>query len=169
MTETRWLNDDEQDLWRLYLAATRKLTHAVEETLTAGGEVTFPECSVLVSLSEAHGQQLRLRELCEELEWDRSRTSRQVTRMARRGLVSKTKFENDKRGVVVGITDMGMQRLINAVPEHVESVRRLVFDHMHPEDVPTLRRFFTGILNANNLPGYPDYIPDSFLNVFPER
>ena len=115
-----------------------------------GGDLSISEFSVLVALSEADYQQLRLRELCSELEWDRSRTSHQITRMERRGLVEKAKSAGDARGVVVRITEEGLQRLEAAVPGHVEAVRRLVFDHMHQEDVASLTRFFQGVMNVGN-------------------
>lgn len=129
----------------------------------AGGEVSASEFSVLVSLSEAVDKQLRLRELCTSLEWDRSRTSHQVTRMERRGLVTKSKSVGDARGVVVTITEEGMTRLKRAAPEHVESVRRLIFDHLKEEDVPALLRFFQGVLDVDNLPGFAGFVPDERL------
>lgn len=150
----RWLEDDEQELWQLILAATRKLDRGMENTLQAGGELSMPEFAVLATLSDAQDTQMRLRELCNYLEWDRSRTSHQVTRMERRGLVTKCKSEGDARGVMVKLTDEGARRLEASAPDHVESVRRLVFDHLKPEDIPSLRRFLQGIVDVNNVPGY---------------
>ncbi|HCM81124.1 MULTISPECIES: MarR family winged helix-turn-helix transcriptional regulator [Corynebacterium] len=152
--QPRWLEDDEQELWQLILAATRKLDRGMENTLQAGGELSMPEFAVLATLSDAQDNQMRLRELCNYLEWDRSRTSHQVTRMERRGLVTKCKSEGDARGVMVKLTDEGARRLEASAPDHVESVRRLVFDHLKPEDIPSLRRFLQGIVDVNNVPGY---------------
>ena len=68
--------------------------------------------------------------------------------MAKRGLVSKQKSPGDARGVLVTLTDDGLRRLEAAAPGHVESVRRLVFDHLDPNDIPTLTKFFQGVLGA---------------------
>lgn len=163
-TETRWLNEEEQELWRLILGSIRKINRGMEETLMAGGEVSMSEFAVLVALSEAEGNALRLRELCADLEWDRSRTSHQVTRMEKRGLVTKSKSVGDARGVIVRITDEGLERLERAVPEHVESVRRIVFDHLNEKDIPSLVNFFQGILAVNNVPGYDGFVPDELLH-----
>ena len=38
--QTRWLDDEEQELWRLLLGAVRKIDRGMEETLKAGGEVS---------------------------------------------------------------------------------------------------------------------------------
>ena len=160
----RWLDDEEQELWRLLLGAVRKINRGMDETLKAGGEVSASEFAVLVALSEAPEQHLRLHELCTQLEWDRSRASHQVTRMEKRGLLYKEPDAVDARGINVCVTHVGLEHLRRAAPEHVESVRRMVFDHLQPEDVPALRRFFNGVLQAKNLPGYEGYVPDSLLH-----
>ena len=68
--------------------------------------------------------------------------------MEKRGLVSKQKSPGDARGVLVALTEDGLQRLEAAAPGHVESVRRLVFDHLDDADIPALTRFFQGVLGA---------------------
>lgn len=156
-TQARWLNDEEQALWRLILAGMRKIDRVLDETLMAGSDLSSSEFSVLVSLSEATDQSLRLRDLCSGLDWDRSRTSHQITRMERRGLVTKRKSEGDARGVIVSLTEEGMRRLRCAAPEHVESVRRVVFDHLTPEQYPHLKEFMEGVVAVNNVPGHPDF------------
>ena len=162
--QPRWLNDGEQELWRLMLAASRKVDRVIDETLQAGSNLSSSEFAVLVALSEAPEQRLRLHELCTQLEWDRSRASHQVTRMEKRGLLTKEPDEEDARGINVCVTHVGLEHLRRAAPEHVESVRRMVFDHLQPEDVPALRRFFAGVLQVNNIPGYEGYVPDSLLH-----
>lgn len=149
-----WLSDAEQDLWRLMLATARKISRALDDTLQADSNLSTSEFSVLVSLSEVDGCTMRLRDLCGALEWDRSRTSHQVTRMEKRGLVSKQKSPGDARGVLVALTEDGLQRLEAAAPGHVESVRRLVFDHLDDADIPALTRFFQGVLGAQTGPGH---------------
>ena len=124
----------------------------MEETLKAGGEVSASEFAVLVALSEAPEQRLRLHELCTQLEWDRSRASHQVTRMEKRGLVTKEKCPGDARGVLATITDEGMSRLEAAAPDHVETVRRLVFDHLNEKRQAQLLEVLTEVVEADNFP-----------------
>ena len=148
MTEPHWLTDDEQLLWRLLLDAERAANRCIEETLQSGHQITAPEFSVLVALSEAEEGKLRLRDLCCQLRWDRSRTSHQVTRMERRGLIEKCKCEGDARGVLVKLTDDGMKRLKMAAPDHVESVRRVIFNNIDDDDVEVLTRFFARVRDS---------------------
>lgn len=154
---TRWLNEEEQSLWRLMLAAERKINRVIDDTLQAGSELSVPEFAVLVSLSEADGEQLRLRDLCVQLDWDRSRASHQITRMDKRGLVEKRRSVGDGRGVIVCLTEDGRRRLEAAAPEHVESVRRVAFDHMTPEQAKVLRGYFEQVLAVSNVPGCDEF------------
>ena len=116
--------------------------------------MSAPEFSILVVLSEAPERTMRLRELCAELQWDRSRASHQVTRMEKRGLVSKKVCPGDARGVLVTITDEGFTRLESAVPDHVETVRRLIFDQLTDEQRDVLQTWLNDVIAAD--PRTPD-------------
>ena len=67
------------------------------------------------------------------------------------------RWRPDARGVIVSLTDDGMRRLRAAAPEHVESVRRVVFDHMTPEQQTHVKAFIEGVLAVSNVPGHPDF------------
>ena len=164
----RWLNDNEQEMWRLLLAAFRKIDRGTDETLQAGADISSSEFAVLVSLSEADEKAMRLRDLCADLDWDRSRASHQITRMEKRGLVEKKRCARDGRGVLIALTDAGREKQVQAAPAHVESVRRLVFDHLPAEDIPVLKEFFSGVVEVDNLPGYDGYEPNEHLSVKPK-
>lgn len=135
------------------LAATRKIDRCIDETLQLDNELSTSEFSVLVTLSETEEPGLRLRDLCVQLDWDRSRTSHQITRMEKRGLVTKEKCVGDARGVIVVLTPEGEKRLKAAAPEHVESVRRLIFDHLTEEQAAVLGEFMKNIMAVDNVPG----------------
>ena len=150
--QPRWLDDEEQQLWRLMLAGFTKISRTIDDRLQEGSEISSSEFSVLVALSEAEDHTLRLRKLCDELGWDRSRASHQVTRMKKRGLLTKSKCPGDARGVLVTLTDQGMTHLEDAVPDHVETVRRLIFDHLNEDRADKIREFFADVVGAQELP-----------------
>ncbi|MDO4685982.1 MAG: MarR family winged helix-turn-helix transcriptional regulator [Corynebacterium sp.] len=146
MTTARWLNDQEQELWRLLLAAVRYVNRGMDNTLQDGHGISVPEFAVLVHLSESKEKETRLRDLCASLNWDRSRTSHQITRMERRGLVVKHRCSEDGRGVIVELTAEGRRRLESAAPDHVESVRQLFFDKVSREELAMLQPALERIL-----------------------
>ncbi|AKK05590.1 transcriptional regulator [Corynebacterium mustelae] len=146
MTTPRWLTDDEQQFWRLMLAAIRKVEHHIENILQDGAGLTTSEFAVLVCLSESPDKEIRLRDLCADLDWDRSRTSHQVTRMEKRGLVTKQRCIGDARGIIIELTEEGERRIREAAPFHVESVREIVFDSLNNELKEPVAEFLQNIL-----------------------
>ena len=50
--------------------------------------------------------------------------------------------------MLVKLTDDGMKRLKMAAPDHVESVRRVIFNNIDDDDVEVLTRFFTRVRDS---------------------
>ncbi|PMC62844.1 MarR family transcriptional regulator [Corynebacterium xerosis] len=136
--EVPWLNDDEQALWRAMMDAAKAVERAMDTRLLTTEEISSADFSVLVQLSEAEGGTMRMRELCEGLKWDRSRMSHQITRMEKRGLVTKLRCANDSRGIDVELTAHGREVIERAAPDHVRMIRRIVFDEL--DSIPGLDR-----------------------------
>jgi DNA-binding MarR family transcriptional regulator len=125
-----WLSDDEQCTWRTYLRMSSLLPAALNRELQQDSGLTLPEYEVLVQLGEAPHHRLRPFQICEALNWEQSRMSHQLTRMERRGLVSRQECEADGRGAFIELTSAGADAIAEAAPRHVAAVRRLVFDRL---------------------------------------
>jgi DNA-binding MarR family transcriptional regulator len=125
-----WLSDDEQRAWRTYLRMSSLLPAALNRELQQDSGLTLPEYEVLVQLSEAPRHRLRPFQICEALNWEQSRLSHQLTRMERRGLVSRRECEADGRGAFIELTAAGADAISEAAPRHVAAVRRLLFDRL---------------------------------------
>ena len=80
MTETRWLNEQEQRMWRGSQRMWRNLDRSLERDLIDRAGLSTADFSVLVPLSEAPEHRLRARDLGCALDWDRSRLSHQIRR-----------------------------------------------------------------------------------------
>ena len=102
-----WLSDDEQRAWRTYLRMSSLLPAALNRELQQDSGLTLPEYEVLVQLSEAPEHRLRPFQICEALNWEQSRLSHQLTRMERRGLLSRRECEADGRGAFIELTTAG--------------------------------------------------------------
>lgn len=138
MSETRWLNDDEQRMWRRYRDVNQLLDLAIERQLQRDASMSQSDYSVLVSLSEADGRGLRARDLGSVLGWDRSRVSHQVRRMEGRGLVAKGECAEDGRGTIVTLTEEGAEAISRVAPKHVEKVRELFVDVVTEDEISAL-------------------------------
>lgn len=147
MTDTRWLNDDEQRMWRRYRHVNQLLELAMERQLQRDAAMSQSDYSVLVCLSEADGSGLRARELGAALGWDRSRVSHQVRRMEGRGLVSKGTCAEDGRGTIVTLTPEGARAIAEVAPKHVDKVRDLFIDVLSEDEVRALTDIYDRIID----------------------
>lgn len=125
-----WLSEDEQRAWRTYLRMGSLLPAALNRQLQHDSGLTLPEYEVLVQLSEAPERRLRPFQICDALNWEQSRLSHQLTRMQHRGLVIREECEADGRGAFVVLTAAGADAIKAAAPQHVATVRRLIFDRL---------------------------------------
>ena len=123
-----WLTDEQQEIWRDYLAMASRLQTAMHRQLQQDCELSLSDYDVLVALSERGP--LRINELGDALSWEQSRLSHQLRRMRGRGLVARQGSDDDRRGATVDLTDAGRAALEVAAPGHVELVRSAMFDGM---------------------------------------
>lgn len=140
METPRWLDEEEQALWRSWLGAQARMHAAIQCDLRERSSLTESEFGVLVNLTDHEGDALRMGELARLLEWDRSRISHQISRMERRGLVRRNACAGDARGFVVEVTPAGRDAIEQAAPGHVETVRRAFFDRLDAADREALAR-----------------------------
>lgn len=88
----------------------------------AATKLSGADHGILSRLAEAEAQGVRQQELCDSMQWDRTRLSHHLTRMERRGLVKRSKLEGG--GTWVSITAAGDHARASADPIHAEAVRR---------------------------------------------
>ncbi|MCT7658933.1 MarR family winged helix-turn-helix transcriptional regulator [Mycobacterium deserti] len=125
-----WLTNEQQRVWRRYLAMVSQLQGAMHRQLQQDCELSLADYDVLVALSERGP--MRIGELGEALAWEQSRLSHQLRRMRGRGLIDRHGRDDDRRSAIVEITDGGRQAIATAAPGHVELVRSTVFDGLSP-------------------------------------
>ncbi len=145
---TRWLDDDEQRTWRMYLAVSRRLPEALDRQ--ARTEAGMPQAYyiILAMLSEAPHRTMRMSELAEITNSSPSRLSHAVARLEERGWVRRERSTDDLRGNLAVLTDDGMAVVEAVAPGHVAAVRRFLFDVITPEERKTLEEVFGKVLDA---------------------
>ncbi|MEU9412214.1 MarR family transcriptional regulator [Streptomyces sp. NPDC048281] len=139
MTETRSLEPEEWKFWDTWMRAQRLLTRELERGLQRDCDVSKAEFSVLVTLWQAAGREMRVGELSESLDWDKSRVSHQLTRMEKRGFVERTPYAADGRRAGIGLTAEGRRAAQNAVLVHGGNIRRHFLDSLTPEQASVIR------------------------------
>ncbi len=139
MTDTRWLDDDEQHAWRSFLRAASAIDEALDRQLQRDAGMPHAYYQVLAMLSEAPDRTLRMSQLAERTTSSASRLSHAVARLEEKGWVRRDKHPTDRRGALAVLTDDGWSAVQAAAPGHVAAVREVLFDRLAPGQVLQLR------------------------------
>jgi DNA-binding MarR family transcriptional regulator len=127
------LKTREERVWRdvaRFLSVAPKL---LDEDLQRDANISLSEYAVLVHLSEVETGQLRVRELADLADISGSHTTRIIEDLARGGFVVKNRNPEDGRGIDVQITEAGLNRLRDAYPIHLASVRSRIMNRVEPK------------------------------------
>jgi DNA-binding MarR family transcriptional regulator len=147
-TGTAWLDRPQQAAWRAYLVGTTLLMERLDRELREQHRLSLPEYEILVRLSEADGNRMRMAVLADSVSHSRSRVTHTVSRMEKAGLVARDACVDDGRGVEAVLTAQGRQALDDAAPTHVASVRRLLVDLVDEEDFAAVGRVFDAVADG---------------------
>jgi DNA-binding MarR family transcriptional regulator len=132
-----WLTDEEQRAWRGLVQMTAQLEARLNRELQDTFGLSLTDYHVLVALSEPPDTRLRSFEIAELLDREPCRT--------------------DGRGAFVVLTDAGRTAIEQAAPTHVNTVRRLVFDGLSPDQVAALTATTAQVLERlHTQPAEPD-------------
>jgi DNA-binding MarR family transcriptional regulator len=138
MTEARWLDEQEQRAWRSLTAMQEGLSEFIDRQLRSRCGLSIADYQVLAHLSETPEGRLRPFELGRLLRWEKSRLSQHLSRMERRGLVTREPCLTDQRGAVIAVTPQGGELIKAAAPQHVADVRSAVIDHLTAAELQAL-------------------------------
>lgn len=133
----RWLDAKEQAAWRLLVSVITRLPAALDTQTQRDSDLTHFEYFTLALLSEAPDRRAQLSALAESVNASLSRLSHVVTRLTKRGWVYREPIPGS-RGSYAVLTDSGYEKVVEAAPAHVETVRRLVFDGLDDDQLRAL-------------------------------
>jgi DNA-binding MarR family transcriptional regulator len=153
MTSPRWLNETERDAWLNITRLLLLLPTALDRQLRDEAGLPHAYYMILAILSDQPSRAMRMAELARVTGTTPSRLSHAVSSLEQRGWVERQACPSDKRGQIARLTESGMANLAAAAPGHVAEVRRLIFDHLTPEDVSQLGaitgKLLTGLTAAD--------------------
>src|SRR3954447_13603388 len=142
---TRWLDQTERDAWRGMVEVMSRLMARLDDELERDHGISLPEYEVLVQLSEAPDDTMRMTDLAERALVSRSGLTRRIDGLERRGLVVRMACPSDRRGANAVLTPEGRKLLEAAAPTHVEGVRRLFIDQLTKSQVAALAEAFATV------------------------
>ncbi|SEE99064.1 DNA-binding transcriptional regulator, MarR family [Streptomyces sp. 3213] len=146
MTAEDPLTAQEERFWRALMRVIVSLPRSLDDDLLRATGLTLTEYVVLMSLSEAENQELRMADLASATALSASRITRVVDALQSRGQVVKRRYEGDARGNVATLTPEGMKRLQAAYPVHLASARKRVMDHLDGRSLSAMVRQFETVV-----------------------
>jgi DNA-binding MarR family transcriptional regulator len=128
------LSEEELLAWGGFLTTHARLVRQLDEELREAHGMPLGTFDVLIQLSRAPGQRLRMRDLADAIVLSRSGLTRLVDRLVRDGLVERERCGEDARGAWAVLTPAGRKALKQATPTHIEGVRRLFLSCLDDDD-----------------------------------
>lgn len=117
--------------WCALSALHSRIEAHIERALQAGHELSVREYSLLNVLSGQHsgeGGHLRMSQVAESVLLSQSATTRLVSRLEDRGLLSRYLCPDDRRGIYTEVTDAGRSLLAEARPTNDTALAEALTD-----------------------------------------
>lgn len=149
--EVSWLDPEEMRAWRTFIEGSDRLNGVLNRSLQAKHGLTMDDYRILVLLSEAPEQSLRMSDLALGIVASRSKLTHQIRRLESGGLVDREECLSDKRGVLARLTPSGLARLEEAAPDHVADVRRFMIDAMTARQLRMLGDAFEKVRDRSQI------------------
>jgi len=152
----KWLNEDEKAAWVGILAVVHRAFPEIERDLRTNHDMLGVHYHILVTLSTAADNTMRLSDLADTADVSQSRLTHRLRMLVERGDITINQDPNDGRAKQATMTAAGRRRLESAAPGHVGTVRRMIFDHMPPAQTLALAEALAPV--ATWLEDHPEYL-----------
>jgi DNA-binding MarR family transcriptional regulator len=125
--------------WRLYFESALALVDVLDAELERDVGIPLRWYDCLVHLEETPDG-LRMNELAERILYSKSGFTRVVDRMEDTGLVRRVRPDNDRRSILVVLTDQGRAMIANARRHHRHAIEQHFTRHLTDADIKALTR-----------------------------
>ena len=125
--------------WRLFFESALALLDVLDAELELAVGIPQRWYDVLVHLEESP-QGIPMNELAERILYSKSGFTRVVDRMEEAGLVRRARPENDRRTILIVLTDKGTETLERARRHHRDGIQRHFSQHLTKADIKALTR-----------------------------
>ena len=143
---TRWLTEEELASWLPLAGVMLKLNPALDSQLQRDSDMTHFDYLCLAMLSEESDYTMTMSALAARTNASLSRLSHVISKLEKRGWVSRCRSEVSRRVTLVTMSDEGYAVLVEAAPGHVETVKSLIYDGLSADDVANLHKLMSHIL-----------------------
>src|SRR5881394_1511113 len=145
----RGLSHEEQSLsspsperlrsWRLFFESAMALVDVLDAELAQAVGIPLRWYDVLVQLEETP-EGIPMNELADRILYSKSGFTRVVDRMEEGGLVRRVRPDNDRRSILVVLTDTGRETMEYARRHHRNAIEQHFSQHLTNTDIKALTR-----------------------------
>jgi len=130
------------DAWRLFITLHPKIIERIDFDLQSGGGLSLQHYDILLELSEAEGQRLRMYELAQRVVLSRSSITRLVDQLAGQGMLVREIDPQDRRGSFAVLTSVGQTALQTSWPIYREAILQHFGAFVSDDEANTLVEVF---------------------------
>ena len=138
MVQLPGLDSVEQTCWQEFLDCSMRLLAVLDNRLNAVHGLTLAEVRVLNLLATSRTGSVRKSALCQALMMPPGRLAQIFRHLRPRGLVAQSATPQDRRGILLSITEMGRARLLVVRRTLAEEVRAHFLDRMSHQQMLAL-------------------------------
>jgi len=132
------LSPQELRVWYAFQIMGEEVLARVGRDIAQATALSGPEFGVLSRLAALGNGEMRQQALATVMGWEKSRLSHQLTRMQERGLIKRQSL--DGQAVLIVLTKLGREKLVEALPIRAESVRRHLLSRLSQQQIDSLVR-----------------------------
>ncbi|THA70098.1 MarR family transcriptional regulator [Streptomyces sp. A0958] len=142
------LTEQERRAWQAYVDATTSLQEHLDQQMQHDARMRSVHYGLLIQLSEAPQQRLRMSELARNARISPSRLSHTITRLENRGWVRRETCATDRRGLLAVLTEEGQDVLTRATSVHSAALRQALFGCLSHDQQEALLAIMTTVANG---------------------
>jgi DNA-binding MarR family transcriptional regulator len=135
-----FFSDDEERAWHGLVEAHDSLTRALDARLVADHRLPLSTLQALIEIAHAEDGSISVSDLAERVRLSPSRTSRLAIELERQGLAGRQRDAADTRSTRISATKAGRDRLLEAAPTYLSTIRAQLFEGLSERDVELLAR-----------------------------
>ena len=125
--------------WRLFFESALALNDVLDTELERDAGIPMRWYDVLVQLEESP-EGIPMNALADRILYSKSGFTRVVDRMEEAGFVRRARPENDRRTILIVLTDKGTETLERARRHHRDGIQRHFSQHLTNADIKALTR-----------------------------
>jgi DNA-binding MarR family transcriptional regulator len=147
-----FLSQKEERAWLGLIETHERIVRELDRELVKEHRLPLKTFETLIQIAHAPEGEIAISDLAEQVMLSPSRMSRLVMELEEDGLVERRRNPSDARSTFTAISTRGMDRLAEAAPTYLTTVRRLLVDRLTKAQVADLAAMWDRLTSPDAKP-----------------